>query len=53
MDGKNYKSLDMSKIKDKKSSIVTSREALKDVTPINWSRDVLSGKKTITVTYDK
>lgn len=47
--GVNMKSLDLSILKNKKSTIVSSKEALKDVTPINWSKSVLSGEKKIIV----
>lgn len=45
----NMKSLDLSTLGDKKITIMSSKEALKDVTPINWSKSVLSGKKKVTV----
>lgn len=45
----NYKSLNLSKLKNKENVIVSSRDALKDVTPINWSKEVITGKKKITV----
>jgi hypothetical protein len=47
--GINMKSLDMASLKKQKSIIMSSKEALKDVTPINWSKSVLSGEKKITV----
>jgi hypothetical protein len=43
------KSLDLSSLKNKKSTTMSSKEALKDVTPINWSKSVLSGEKKIIV----
>lgn len=43
------RSLDMGKINNKKSRIISAKSALSDVTPINWSEDVLLGKKKITV----
>lgn len=49
MDKKQFKSLDLNKLNNKKTVIVSSQEALKDVTPINWSEDVLLGKKKITI----
>lgn len=36
MDNK-YKSLDLNKLKSKKSTIISSEEALKDIIPIDWS----------------
>lgn len=45
----NFKKLDLNKIASKKSIIVSTKDALKDVTPINWSDAVLSGKKKVIV----
>lgn len=41
--------LDMKKIAQKKSIIVSTKEALKDVTPIKWGPSVLSGQKKVIV----
>ncbi len=49
MNNKNLKSLDLNKLKDKKTTIISSENALKDVTPIDWDEDVLSGKKKVTL----
>lgn len=49
MKKKNFKPLDLSILDTKKSTIISSKDALKDVTPINWSKDALSGKKKIIV----
>jgi len=46
---KKFRSLDISKINTKKYIIVSSEEALKDIIPINWAKDVLSGKKKVLV----
>ena len=46
------RSLDFSKLKNRKRTILSTEEALKDVTPINWSKDVLSGKRKVTITKD-
>lgn len=43
----NIRKLDMEKIAQKKSIIVSTKEALKDVTPIKWSTDILMGQKKI------
>lgn len=43
------KSLDLEKIKEKLGKPISSKDALKDITPIKWSKDVLEGKKKITV----
>ena len=44
-----YRRLDFSKLKFSEKTISTE-EALKDITPIQWSEDVLSGKKKVTIT---
>lgn len=44
---KKFKSLDLNKLSEKKSTIVSSEKALEDISPINWSKDVLSGKKKV------
>lgn len=43
------KKLDFKKIKDKNSSMISSKEALKDVILIKWSDDVLTGKKKVII----
>jgi len=53
MECKNLKSLNLEKLNSKKSIIVSSKNALKDVTPINWSNDILSGKKKVTISKTK
>ena len=40
-----YPSVDIDKIKGGK--VVSIEEALKDVTPVNWSKEVLTGKYRI------
>lgn len=50
MSVKNLKSLDLSKLADKKSVYVSTQKALSDVTPMNWSKEVLTGKKKIVIT---
>jgi hypothetical protein len=53
MPTKIYKSLNLNDLTNKKNIVVSSEEALKDVTPINWSKDVLTGKRKILVQYSK
>jgi hypothetical protein len=45
-----YKKLDMNKLNCRITEFISTEEALKDVIPIEWSDDVLSGKKKVTVT---
>ena len=44
-----YRQLDLDKIRSRKSKTISTVEALQNVTPINWSEDVLS-KKEIHIT---
>ena len=44
-----YRRLDFSKISSRNTKIVSSEGALRDVKPIEWSADVLSGKRKITI----
>lgn len=46
------RALDLSKLRNRKHTILSTKEALKDVTPINWSKDVISGKRKVTITKD-
>lgn len=43
-----YKALDLTKIKAK-GTIVSSKDALKEVTPINWSKEVINGQKKVII----
>ena len=45
-----YNTLDLCALMGKKSKIVSSDEALKNVRPIEWSDDVMQGKKKVVVT---
>ena len=46
------RALDLRKLRNRKHTILSTKEALKDVTPINWSKDVISGKRKVTITKD-
>ncbi|WP_343339154.1 hypothetical protein TPELB_15090 [Terrisporobacter petrolearius] len=35
--------------KEKNTIIVSSKEALKDVSPIEWSKEVMSGEKKVEI----
>lgn len=45
--------LDVKKIQAKRTTIVSSEESLKDISPMSWSNDVLSGKKKVIMVLDK
>ena len=49
METKKLKSLDLNKLQSKNSVIISSKESLKDVTPINWNNKVLAGERKITI----
>lgn len=44
-----YKQLNLNKIKSKENIIISSKDSLKDVIPINWSGKVIAGDKKITI----
>lgn len=46
---KDYKKLDLEKVRKRVSKTVSTEEALKDITPINWSKDVLEGKVKVII----
>ena len=48
-DSRGYRKLDMSKLASRKHQTMSSKEALRDVEPIKWSDDVLSGNKKVTI----
>lgn len=50
---KKYRKLDRSKLKNRKRTIISSEEALKDVVPIDWSDEVLSGVQEASFTVRK
>lgn len=43
------RSLNLNKLKDRNSVTLSSKEALKDIILINWSNEVLTGKKKVKV----
>lgn len=42
-----YSNLDLSKLRTRASKIISTEKALQDITPIDWSKEVLSGKKIV------
>jgi hypothetical protein len=48
-----YATLNMKKLQLKPSRNISSKEALKDVERINWSKDVINGRRKVTVTGAK
>ena len=48
-----YAHFDLQILANKKSRIISSEEALKDVVPIDWGSEVLEGKKKVLVTEVK
>ena len=47
---KKFKPLNLT---NKKLIVVSSQEALKDIVPINWSKDILLGKKKVLINIGK
>lgn len=50
---KEYRKLDMSKLKSRKRSTISTEESLKDIIPINWNDEVLNGKKKVIIGKQK
>lgn len=48
-----YNPLDIKVLRSKKSTTISYEESLKDIKPIDWSDEVLSGKKKITIKGSK
>ncbi len=48
-----YAALDLQKLLQKNSKIISSQDALKDIKPIEWGKDILKSKKKITITPKK
>ena len=44
-----YKKINKHKLNERKHRIVSTEVALKNITPIKWSNDVMIGKKKITI----
>ena len=44
-----YRKLNLSKLSNRKRYVISSNEALKDVTPINWSNEVKNGNKKVNI----
>ena len=48
------KKLNISKLrKNKKTKIISLKESLKDVEPINWSEEVVNGDKKVNITINE
>lgn len=45
-----YRRLDFSKINTQRFSTASSEESLRDIAPIQWSKEVLNGEKRIRIT---
>lgn len=46
---KKYAKLDLSMLSNKPSKIVSSKEALKDVTRFDWAQEVTNGNKKVSI----
>lgn len=50
---KSIQRLDMEKLKSRITKTISLEEALKDVEPMEWPEEVLSGKKKVIITRRK
>ncbi|MBQ4558799.1 MAG: hypothetical protein IJA54_00555 [Tyzzerella sp.] len=50
---KPIKRLDMEKLKSRITKVISTEEALKDVEPMEWPEEVLSGKTKVIITRRK
>lgn len=50
---KPIKRLDMEKLKGRITKVISTEEALKDVEPMEWPEEVLSGKTKVIITRRK
>jgi len=50
---KTYGTLNMHSLKNKKGKIISSKDALRDVKPIEWGDEILRGEKRIIATKEK
>lgn len=48
-----YRKLDLEKINKRITKFVSTEESLKDITPIKWNDDILSGRKKVVITEEK
>ena len=48
-----YRRLDLEKLQSRITKVITTEEALKDVVPMEWPEEVLSGKKKVIITRRK
>lgn len=48
-----YSTLDLCALMKKKSKVVSSGEALKDVKPVEWGKEVTEGKRKVLVSKEK
>ena len=44
-----YRKINMSKLSNRKKKTISTAEALKDITPIQWSEDVLQGTSKVQI----
>lgn len=44
-----YRKLNLNKLKSRKHHVISYNAALKDVTPIKWSNEILTGKKKMQI----
>ena len=50
MTSKTYKNLNLQQLQSKPSKTICSKEALSDVQKIEWSKEVIEGRRKVTIT---
>ncbi|MBQ2923776.1 MAG: hypothetical protein IJE60_11940 [Tyzzerella sp.] len=48
-----YRRLDLEKLQSRITKVITTEEALKDVVPMEWPEEVMSGKQKVIITRRK
>ena len=48
-----YQRLDLEKLQSRITKVITTEEALKDVVPMEWPEEVMSGKRKVIITRRK
>lgn len=48
-----YQRLDLEKLESRIKKVITTEEALKDVVPMEWPEEVMSGKQKVIITGGK
>lgn len=47
-----YRKLDLSKLKSRKRKVISTEDSLRDIVPIQWSDEVISGQKKVVISKE-